>query len=130
AVPPRGRREVQHSPRCAARGDARRGDRRGHCFPPSDSSEDIVVLVAPGNSHLTTARSPAQLVSIARDLAVDRDRWLTRVVHRPDARWFERVVLADDHDVWLIGWDSFQGVDFHDHGDAAGVLYVVDGALV
>jgi mannose-6-phosphate isomerase-like protein (cupin superfamily) len=70
------------------------------------------------------------LLRIVRDLAADRDRWLARVVHRPDQRWFERVTLADDHDVWLIGWDSFQGVDLHDHGDATGVLYVVDGELV
>ena len=73
--------------------------------------------------------TPAELLGIARDLANERDRWLALVEHRPDERWFARVVAEDDHDVWLIGWDSFQGVELHDHGGAAGVLYVVDGVL-
>ena len=29
--------------------------------------------------------------------------------------------------MWLIGWDSYQGVDLHDHGGSSGALYVVDG---
>ena len=32
--------------------------------------------------------------------------------------------------MWLIGWDSFQGVDLHDHGGSAGALYVVEGELL
>ena len=75
------------------------------------------------------ALTPAALLGIARELACERDRWLALVEHRPDERWFARVVAESDHDVWLIGWDSFQGVDLHDHGGAAGVLYVVDGVL-
>jgi cysteine dioxygenase type I len=89
-----------------------------------------VVLLAPAHPHPTTLLSPARLLRIARDLAADRDVWRERVDHRPDERWFERVVLAHDHDVWLIGWNSFQGVDLHDHGQAAGVLCVVDGELL
>ena len=89
-----------------------------------------MVLLAPTDRPSTPSLSPARLLGIVRALAADRDDWLARVEHRPDERWFERVVLADDHDVWLIGWDSFQGVELHDHGQAAGVLYVVDGELV
>ncbi len=89
-----------------------------------------MVLLAPAHSQSVTSLSPAQLLRMARELAGDRDRWLARVEHRADQRWFERVALADDHDVWLIGWDAFQGVDLHDHGEAVGVLYVVDGELV
>jgi hypothetical protein len=73
--------------------------------------------------------APAELLGIARDHAAERDRWLALVEHRPDERWFARVAVEADHDVWLIGWDSFQGVELHDHGGAAGVLYVVDGVL-
>jgi hypothetical protein len=75
------------------------------------------------------ALSPAALLQVVRGLALDRERWLALVEHRPDERWFSRIDADDDHDVWLIGWDSFQGVELHDHGGAAGVLYVVDGAL-
>lgn len=80
-------------------------------------------------SDVRPALAPAQLLRIVRDLAGERDRWLALVEHRPDERWFARVAVEADHDAWLIGWDSFQGVELHDHGGAAGVLYVVDGTL-
>jgi Cysteine dioxygenase type I len=81
------------------------------------------------STSVSPTRTPADLLRIARELAVERDRWLALVEHRPDERWFARVVSESDHDVWLIGWDSFQGVDLHDHGGAVGALYVVDGTL-
>jgi hypothetical protein len=87
-----------------------------------------MVSLAP-SAHRTRTLTPADLLQIVRRLAEDRERWLALVEHRPDERWFARVVAEADHDVWLIGWDSFQGVELHDHGGAAGVLYVVDGAL-
>ena len=89
-----------------------------------------MVLLAPTDSRLTAPLSPARLLGITRELADQRDRWLERVEHHPLERWFERVDVADDYDVWLIGWDAFQGVDLHDHGHAAGVLYVVEGELL
>jgi hypothetical protein len=93
-----------------------------------------VVLSAPP-AHQDTALAPspsltpARLLHIVRELAAERDRWLALVEHRPDERWFARVAVEPDHDAWLIGWDSFQGVELHDHGGAIGVLYVVDGVL-
>jgi hypothetical protein len=80
-------------------------------------------------SPTARALSPAALLGVARELASERDRWLALVEHRPDERWFARVAADEDLDVWLIGWDSFQGVELHDHGGASGVLYVVDGML-
>jgi hypothetical protein len=93
-----------------------------------------MVLVPPldrlePSSRSVPALSPAALVGVARELATERERWLDLVEHRPDERWFTRVAADGDFDVWLIGWDSFQGVELHDHGGAAGVLYVVDGTL-
>ena len=80
----------------------------------------------------TTLRplAPAALLGIARDLARDAETWRTLAQHHPDERWFTRLAVHDDHDVWLIGWDSFQGVDLHDHGGSAGALYVVEGELL
>ncbi len=59
----------------------------------------------------------------ARPLAHARRAPTRRALVRP------RRGRRTTHDVWLIGWDSFQGVELHDHGGAAGVLYVVDGKL-
>jgi hypothetical protein len=93
-----------------------------------------VVLFPPLDHHDVTSRAhralaPSALVGIARELATERARWLALVEHRPDERWFARVSADDDVDVWLIGWDSFQGVELHDHGGATGALYVLDGTL-
>jgi hypothetical protein len=93
-----------------------------------------VVLIPPLDRPEVTARPaasllPAELLGVARELATEHERWLALVEHRPEERWFTRVAADDDLDVWLIGWDSFQGVELHDHGGSVGVLYVVDGTL-
>jgi hypothetical protein len=112
-----------------ARVTVTRGEPTGVDPPVAMPPEDTVVLLAPTDSRLTTPLSPAHLLGITRELADQCDRWLDLVEHHALERWFERVAVTDDFDVWLIGWDAFQGVDLHDHGRAAGVLYVVEGEL-
>ena len=74
--------------------------------------------------------SPAALLAITRELARDHETWRALAQHTPRERWFTRLAAHDDHDVWLIGWDSYQGVDLHDHGGSSGALYVVEGELL
>jgi mannose-6-phosphate isomerase-like protein (cupin superfamily) len=74
--------------------------------------------------------APVTLLGIVRELALDVDTWRALAQHHPDERWFRRLAAYDDHDTWLIGWDSHQGVDLHDHGGSAGVFYVVEGELL
>lgn len=76
------------------------------------------------------ALSPAQLLGVVRGLASDPGHWRALVRHTPAERWFRRLVAHDEFDGWLIGWDSYQGVAFHDHGGSAGALYVVEGELL
>ena len=74
--------------------------------------------------------SPAARLAITRELAQDHETWRSLARHTPRERWFTRIAAHDDHDVWLIGWDSYQGVDLHDHGGSNGALYVVEGELL
>lgn len=74
--------------------------------------------------------SPAALLATVRELVHDRETWRALAQHTPHERWFTRLAAHDDHDVWLIGWDSYQGVDLHDHGGSSGALYVVEGELL
>jgi hypothetical protein len=74
--------------------------------------------------------SPATLLGVVRELAQERTLWRALAQHRPDERWFLRLSVHDGFDTWLIGWDSHQGVDLHDHGGSAGAFYVVEGELV
>ena len=44
-------------------------------------------------------------------------------------RWFRRLELADDYEVWLLSWLPGQGTGFHDHGLAAGAFAVARGRV-
>ena len=70
--------------------------------------------------HASSARSrrPRCSASPASSPAI-AETWRALAQHHPDERWFTRLAAHDDHDVWLIGWDSFQGVDLHDHGGSS-----------
>ncbi|HEX4530603.1 MAG TPA: cysteine dioxygenase family protein [Acidimicrobiia bacterium] len=76
------------------------------------------------------ALSPARLLGVVRGLASDPRPWRSLVRHTPGERWFLRLDAQDEFDTWLIGWDSHQGVDLHDHGGSAGAFYVVEGELL
>ena len=43
--------------------------------------------------------------------------------------WQVPLLLADDIEVWLLGWPAGQTTPAHDHGGAAVALTVVEGAL-
>ncbi|MCW2898827.1 MAG: putative cysteine dioxygenase [Streptosporangiaceae bacterium] len=72
---------------------------------------------------------PAGLATRARELADHPDEWLHRVRLSADGRWYERVHLDEDVEVWLISWLPGQSTGFHDHGEASGAFSVVLGTL-
>jgi quercetin dioxygenase-like cupin family protein len=43
--------------------------------------------------------------------------------------WQVPLLLADDVEVWLLGWPAGQATPAHDHGGSAVALTVVEGAL-
>ena len=49
--------------------------------------------------------------------------------HDPVQRWYTRLALSDEVEVWLIAWAPGQGTRPHDHGGASGALTVLDGVL-
>lgn len=76
------------------------------------------------------ALTPVELLELVQTIAADRDAWLARVEHHADRRWFAQVRDTGRYDAWLIGWNTAQGVDLHDHGGSSGALCVLDGELV
>ena len=70
------------------------------------------------------------LTELATRLARARRLWQPHVVHHPDERQPVRLFGTDLCEAWVIGWMPGQGVELHDHGDAAGALSVIDGTLV
>jgi hypothetical protein len=49
--------------------------------------------------------------------------------HDPDRRWYGRLALTEQVEVWLIGWAVGQGTRPHDHGGASGAFTVLQGRL-
>jgi rhodanese-related sulfurtransferase/predicted metal-dependent enzyme (double-stranded beta helix superfamily) len=73
-------------------------------------------------------KSPAELTRIVERFAAT-DGWLDRVRLRNGERWYERLHLGPNHDIWVISWMPGQSTGFHDHGESAGALVVVVGEL-
>jgi hypothetical protein len=74
-----------------------------------------------------TPRGRLRLVELITRGAPDALRSIAR--HDPVHRWYTRLALTDEVEVWLLGWTPVQGTRPHDHGGASGAFTVLDGAL-
>ena len=56
--------------------------------------------------------------------------WRALVHEDPDHRRFERLLLDDDVDVWVLSWMQFHDTGYHDHDASCGAVAVVVGEVV
>jgi predicted metal-dependent enzyme (double-stranded beta helix superfamily) len=68
-------------------------------------------------------------LAIASRYAATAEQWPVAPRFNPVDRWFHRLAIADDHEVWLLTWLPGQGTDLHDHGGSAGAFLVFGGSL-
>ena len=80
-------------------------------------------------SALTEPIESTLLVDIAAGLAAAVPLWQQVVVHDAVERRPVRLLATDRYEVWVIGWLPGQRAELHDHGDAVGVVAVVEGVL-
>jgi predicted metal-dependent enzyme (double-stranded beta helix superfamily) len=81
--------------------------------------------VPSGHARLSQARL-RQLVSA---VAAQPENWAELVRFGAGQRWYRRLELADDYELWLLSWLPGQGTGFHDHGLAAGAFAVAQGQV-
>lgn len=74
--------------------------------------------------------SPAQLRDLVHDYVARRDEWSPHVRFDLTERYFQRLHLDEDVEVWLICWDLGQDTLLHDHGGSVGAFSVAGGQLV
>jgi predicted metal-dependent enzyme (double-stranded beta helix superfamily) len=74
--------------------------------------------------------APARLADIVRTVAQRSETWLDLVRFQSDRRWYQRLALTEEHEVWLLSWLPGQHTGFHDHGDSAGAFAVARGELL
>lgn len=73
---------------------------------------------------------PAQLRDLVDDYVARRDEWSPRVRFDLTERYFSRLHLDSDVEVWLICWDLGQDTLLHDHGGSVGAFAVASGQLI
>lgn len=76
----------------------------------------------------TISRTPEDLAHIVSKFALS-DGWIDKVRLRTEQRWYERLYLGPDYDIWVISWLPGQSTGFHDHGGSSGALVVATGVL-
>ena len=87
-------------------------------------------LSPPTVARLSPARlSPARLSRLAAGIAGQPERWRGLVRYDPAKRWYYRMALTEDYEVWLLSWSPGQGTGFHDHGGSVGAFAVGRGEL-
>ena len=73
--------------------------------------------------------SQARLGQLVREIAEAEQSWQSIVHFSAEHRWYRRLVLAEDHEIWLLSWLPGQHTGFHDHGEARGAFAVAQGEL-
>jgi predicted metal-dependent enzyme (double-stranded beta helix superfamily) len=68
-------------------------------------------------------------LAIAARYAAEPEHWPVAPRFSPAGRWYHRLAVADDHEIWLLTWLPGQGTDLHDHGTSAGAFAVARGTL-
>jgi rhodanese-related sulfurtransferase/predicted metal-dependent enzyme (double-stranded beta helix superfamily) len=76
----------------------------------------------------TVLRTPEELADIVSRFA-SSDGWMDKVRLRAEGRWYERLYLGPNYDIWLISWLPGQSTGFHDHGASSGAFVVTTGIL-
>jgi hypothetical protein len=76
-----------------------------------------------------TQVSPARLARITMRAANHPPSWLSLVQYDTSQRWYRRLELREDYELWLLSWLPGQQTGFHDHGASAGAFTVALGCL-
>jgi predicted metal-dependent enzyme (double-stranded beta helix superfamily) len=84
-----------------------------------------VGLARPARTRLSQDR----LAQIVGAVVACPDSWSELVRFDAERRWYQRLDLAEDHEVWLLSWLPGQSTGFHDHGRAAGAFAVAQGRI-
>jgi predicted metal-dependent enzyme (double-stranded beta helix superfamily) len=76
-----------------------------------------------------SSMSPAALRQMVAAIAAEPWQWRGIVQFDPERRWYRRLLLEPDYEVWLLSWLPGQDTGFHDHGGASGAFAVALGSL-
>lgn len=84
---------------------------------------------ATGPRSTTGQLTPTTLAETVRRFAARPELWRERVEFTTPERFYTRLEVTEEHEVWLLTWLTGQGTEIHDHGGASGAFTVVQGTL-
>ncbi|MFE9424950.1 cysteine dioxygenase [Kitasatospora sp. NPDC006697] len=97
---------------------------------PAELATTAPTATALAPTTLTPAAlTPAELRRIVAELAERPQEWIHLVRLSAEDRWYQRLALTEEHEVWLISWLPGQSTGFHDHGGSRGAFTVALGEL-
>jgi predicted metal-dependent enzyme (double-stranded beta helix superfamily) len=76
-----------------------------------------------------TQVSQQRLGRMVAAIAAQPANWRDIVRFDAGQRWYQRLDLTDEYEVWLLSWLPGQHTGFHDHGEAVGAFAVAQGRL-
>jgi rhodanese-related sulfurtransferase len=74
--------------------------------------------------------SPAVLQRVTSAIAGQSALWEALITEDDGNRWHIKLHQSVFFDVWLLGWQSSQETDWHDHGGSSGSFAVANGTLL
>ena len=86
-------------------------------------------LAAADAQHSQGTISQARLCALVTSVVTTPQTWRPVVRFSPEHRWFSRIALTADYEIWLLSWLPGQRTGFHDHGEACGAFAVAAGEL-
>ncbi|MBM2618101.1 cysteine dioxygenase family protein [Actinoplanes sp. LDG1-06] len=86
-------------------------------------------MYAKRGASVTAVDTRLDHLAIAARFATEPDEWAVAPRFNPVDRWYHRLHVADDYEVWLLTWLPGQGTEWHDHGGSAGAFHVFGGTL-
>ena len=72
---------------------------------------------------------PAALGRLVSGIAAAPHRWRPVVRFGQEQRWYGRLDLTEEYEIWLLSWLPGQETGFHDHGEANGAFAVAEGEV-
>jgi hypothetical protein len=67
--------------------------------------------------------------AIAARYAAAPEQWPLAPRFNPVQRWYHRLAVEPEYEVWLLTWLPGQRTDLHDHGGSAGAFHIFGGTL-
>jgi predicted metal-dependent enzyme (double-stranded beta helix superfamily) len=68
-------------------------------------------------------------LAVAQQYAARPEQWPVAPRFNPSQRWYHRLAVEPDYEVWLLTWLPGQATELHDHGGSAGAFHVWSGSI-